>query len=35
LCDKCNRALGIFEDSPKLLKSALKYLYEKGFYGEE
>ncbi|OAI48518.1 hypothetical protein AYO45_04770 [Gammaproteobacteria bacterium SCGC AG-212-F23] len=26
LCDKCNKALGIFEDSVEILESAIKYL---------
>lgn len=26
LCDKCNRALGIFKDDLEILKSAVKYL---------
>lgn len=33
LCKTCNRALGMFRDSPKILKSAIDYLKEKGFYG--
>ena len=33
LCKTCNRALGMFKDSPKILKSAVDYLKEKGFYG--
>ena len=33
LCKTCNRALGMFKDSPKILKSAIDYLKEKGFYG--
>lgn len=26
LCGPCNRALGLFRDSPEALKSALEYL---------
>jgi hypothetical protein len=26
LCDPCNKALGLFKDSPELLNSAIKYL---------
>lgn len=26
LCNRCNRAIGMFEDSPHLLRSAAKYL---------
>lgn len=26
LCNRCNRALGMFEDSPELLQSAIDYL---------
>lgn len=28
LCQKCNRALGMFHDDPQLLKKAIKYLKE-------
>ena len=34
LCKTCNRALGMFKDSPKVLFSALEYLRDFGFYGE-
>ncbi len=34
LCMKCNRALGMFADSPTVLKSALLYLETVGHYGE-
>lgn len=33
LCKKCNRALGLFEDSPLILKKAIDYLKENGYYG--
>lgn len=33
LCKKCNRALGLFEDSPSILKNALEYLITMGHYG--
>lgn len=26
LCNKCNKAIGYFEDNPELIKKALKYL---------
>jgi len=29
LCNKCNRALGLFQDSSKLLKKAVRYLENK------
>lgn len=32
LCKPCNRALGLFKDSPKILKNAMNYLVEKGDY---
>jgi len=34
LCDKCNVGLGSFKDSPYLLKKAIGYLQEKGYYGD-
>lgn len=34
LCKKCNRALGLFEDSPFILKKALDYLKITGYYGK-
>jgi hypothetical protein len=33
LCKKCNRGLGLFEDSPTILKNALEYLKTMGYYG--
>lgn len=33
LCKKCNRGLGLFEDSPIILKNALEYLNTMGYYG--
>lgn len=33
LCERCNRALGLFADSPALLASAVRYLEERGSYG--
>lgn len=33
LCDRCNRALGLFSDSPTLLEEALTYLKKEGHYG--
>jgi hypothetical protein len=35
LCKQCNRALGMFKDSPKILLSALEYLLNYGSYGCE
>jgi hypothetical protein len=35
LCKQCNRALGMFGDSPIILKSALEYLETFGSYGSE
>lgn len=34
LCKQCNRALGMFRDSPKILKSAVKYLEAFGTYSK-
>jgi hypothetical protein len=34
LCKQCNRALGMFEDSPIVLRSALEYLSAFGSYGD-
>ncbi len=34
LCKQCNRALGMFMDSPTILKSALIYLADMGSYGD-
>ena len=33
LCKQCNRALGMFKDSPAVLRSALEYLDAFGSYG--
>jgi hypothetical protein len=33
LCKLCNRGLGMFMDSPSILKSAFEYLNRNGFYG--
>jgi len=35
LCKQCNRGLGMFLDSPFVLKNALEYLEDLGFYGEK
>lgn len=35
LCKQCNRALGMFKDSPFVLKEALKYLQAFGSYGND
>ena len=35
LCKQCNRALGMFRDSPAILHSALEYLKAYGSYGDE
>jgi hypothetical protein len=35
LCRQCNRALGMFRDSPAILRSALEYLEINGSYGGE
>lgn len=34
LCNSCNTALGKFGDSKEVLLSAIKYLEERGSYGE-
>ena len=34
LCRQCNRALGMFRDSPTILHSALEYLELNGSYGD-
>jgi len=34
LCKTCNRALGLFKDSPKVLMNAYTYLESKGNYGD-
>ena len=35
LCKQCNRALGMFKDSPIILRSALEYLDAFGSYGND
>ena len=35
LCKQCNRGLGMFLDSPFILRNALEYLQDFGFYGKE
>lgn len=35
LCRQCNRALGMFKDSPTTLRYALEYLELNGNYGDE
>lgn len=35
LCRECNQGLGHFKDSPEALKSALRYLLEKGHYSSD
>lgn len=35
LCRQCNRALGMFRDSPTILRSALGYLETNGSYGDD
>jgi hypothetical protein len=32
LCNPCNRSLGGFQDSPKLLRSAIEYLAKHGVH---
>lgn len=34
LCKQCNRALGMFKDSPAVLRNALEYLEAFGSYGD-
>jgi len=34
LCRQCNRALGMFKDSPTVLRNALDYLEDFGSYGD-
>lgn len=34
LCKQCNRALGMFNDSPTVLRSAVEYLEAFGSYGD-
>jgi hypothetical protein len=34
LCDSCNRALGLLQDSPSVLEAATAYLKTKGHYGQ-
>ena len=34
LCKTCNRALGLFKDSPTILTNAAAYLITEGHYGE-
>ena len=33
LCNSCNMGIGLLQDSPKVLASAIEYLIEKGYYG--
>ena len=35
LCTTCNRALGMFRDSPKVLEKAIDYLMLQGYYGKD
>lgn len=35
LCCSCNSGLGFLKDSPAILKKALDYLIEKGYYGKD
>ena len=35
LCRQCNRALGMFKDSPTILQRAVDYLNTNGNYGED
>jgi len=34
LCKQCNRALGMFKDSPNILRNAVEYLEAFGSYGD-
>jgi hypothetical protein len=34
LCKQCNRALGMFKDSPTILRNAVEYLEAFGSYGD-
>ena len=34
LCKQCNRALGMFKDSPVILRNAVEYLEAFGSYGD-
>jgi len=35
LCKQCNRALGMFKDSPTVLQNAIEYLSAFGSYGDD
>ena len=35
LCANCNTALGLFKDSPSVLRKAEEYLKSNGYYGPE
>lgn len=35
LCTKCNLGLGTLQDSPYILRAAVKYLAERGHYGPD
>jgi hypothetical protein len=35
LCQQCNRGIGAFKDNPQILRSAAKYLEERGDYGSK
>ena len=35
LCNSCNSAIGQLQDSPAVVTKALRYLTERGYYGEE
>lgn len=34
LCPPCNSGLGHFRDNPELMKKAIDYLYDRGYYGK-